>query len=105
MRKLEKVANNHILYDMSQQVTRELEAQTSVADDIAEAANGTNSEGDEIEVFQWWLVSQDFAYAAKKAGEVIVETPFGTLWGRQTCGQPAYQDLNVLDILKNLPAV
>lgn len=98
--KLDAAVNSHILYNMSRQMMREFEAQTSVAGDVAEATSGTNTDGDEINVYEWWLVSQDFAYAAKKAGEVIVETPFGTIWGRQTTGQRISLDLNVQDIFK-----
>ncbi len=100
--KLDAAVNNHILYSMTKQVLRELEEHTFVADDIAEATSGTDAEGDAIIVYEWWLVSEDFASAAKTAGEVIVETPFGTIWGRQTCGQPVYQDLNVQDIFTAL---
>ncbi len=100
--KLDAAVNNHILYSMTKQVLRELEERTFVADDIAEATSGTDAEGDAINVYEWWLVSEDFASAAKTAGEVIVETPFGTIWGRQTTGQRISVDLNVQDILKSM---
>ncbi len=103
--KLEAAASTHIINDMSKQVEREQEARTFVADAITEATSGTDSEGDAINVYQWWLVSDDFSYAAKKADEIIVETPFGTIWGRQTCGQLVSQDINVQNILKAMHVI
>ena len=98
--KLEAAVGTHILYNMSKQVIRELEAQTFVADDIGWATNRQDTDGDDITIYEWWLVTRDFAYAARNMDKVIVETPFGTIWGRQTTGQRISQDFNVKDILK-----
>lgn len=56
--------------------------------------------GREITVHEWWLVSNDFAYAAKQEGEIIVDTPFGAIWGRQYNGPLIAMDLCVESILK-----
>lgn len=103
--KLDEAVRNHILYNMSRQVMRELEEQTFVADAIAEATCVTDPDDDEITVYEWWQVTEDFAYSAKQSDEVIVETPFGTIWGRQTTGQKISQDFNVQDIFKAMPEI
>ena len=41
---------------------------------------------DPAHVYEWWVVSEDFAFRAKEAGEIIIEMPYCTLWGRQTTG-------------------
>lgn len=85
-------------------VLREYDGRTSVAAAIekavTETASSTTPEWDDVNVFEWWQVSGEFAAVALKAGEVIVETPFGIIWGRQTCGQLIAQDLNVQDIFR-----
>ena len=100
--KLDRAVNTNIYYNVSEQVQRERELQSDVYDDITEAIAKCTVEDDEdeINVYQWWIVSERFANFAGKANEVIVETPFGTIWGRQTCGQAIAQDLNVQDIFK-----
>ena len=35
------------------------------------------------EGFEWTLVSQRFGVAAEQAGEIVVQTPFGEIWGRK----------------------
>lgn len=104
--KLDTAVNTHILYNMSRQMMRELEDQTFVADAIAEATRGAalddDDADDEIMVYEWWLITDGFAHAAKQAGEIIVETPFGTIWGRQTTGQRISQDINVQEIFKTM---
>ena len=35
-------------------------------------------------VTDWWLVSAEFAKAARKLGEPVVETPYGLAWGKRT---------------------
>lgn len=102
--KLDTAVNTHILYNMSRQMMRELEDQTFVADAIAEATREAvpDDDDDEITVYEWWLITDGFAHAAKQAGEIIVETPFGTIWGRQTTGQRISQDINVQEIFKTM---
>lgn len=99
--KLDRAVSTHIFYNVTEQVQREQKEQTFVCDDINESISKCiTDDEDQIEVFQWWTVSERFASFAGKANEVIVETPFGTIWGRQTCGQGIAQDLNVQDIFK-----
>jgi hypothetical protein len=99
--KLSAAVSANIFSNVSAQVQREQESQTFVADEIAEAIAGcAEDDGDNIEVFQWWAVSERFASFARQAKEVVVDTPFGTVWGRQTCGQGIAQDLNVQAIFK-----
>jgi len=53
------------------------------ASEFAEAMVGVSGF---IEIFEWWTVSEDFYIQAVLQGEVIVDTRFGKVWGRQTTG-------------------
>ncbi len=81
--KLDRAVDTHIFYNVSEQVQREQKDQTIVYDDIIEAIAKcpVEDDEDEINVYQWWIVTERFAYFAGKANEVVVETPFGTIWG------------------------
>lgn len=103
--KFEPVVKANIFTLVDAQINREIESRSAVAEEIAIATSGENADGDEINVHQWWVVSDAFAEAAKAAGEIIIETPFGTIWGRQTCMQGIAQDLNFQAILKNMGAI
>ncbi len=98
--KLDRAVNTHIFYNVSEQVQRERELQSDVYDDITEAIAECSGEDDEIEVMSWFTVSERFASFAGDANEVVVKTPFGMIWGRQTFGQFISQDTNVQDIFK-----
>ncbi|SHO52975.1 hypothetical protein [Desulfopila aestuarii] len=103
---LDQAVDQHIYSDVSAQVRRELEAQSFVADDIAEAITRCGDDDrDEITVYQWWTVSERFATVAANTDEVIVKTPFGIVWGRQTCGQAIAQDPNVQDIFNAMDGI
>lgn len=97
--KLAAAANKHIWDDISDEVFEEYMERTFIADIIENAIYENRAKWDVPSIFQWWRVGKSFALAALNAGEVVIETPLGTLWGRQNCGQPVYQDLNVQEIL------
>ncbi len=98
---LERAVSEHIHCLVNDQVERELKSQSELADAFALAPYSN----DVLEVFEWWTVAGDFAHYARKAGEIIIDTPFGYVWGRQTTGQAVIQDLNVIDILEEILTV
>jgi hypothetical protein len=102
----QNAVNAHVYTEVSDQVLREYDGRTVVATSIekavTETARSTTPGWDEVNVFEWWVVSNEFAAAARAAGEVIVDTPFGIIWGRQTCGQLISQDLNVQAIFQDM---
>lgn len=101
--KLEKVVVMHIYYMVNDQVEREYEQRTSVADALFSATYELSNDEDEpADVMEWWTVSIDFAYHAKKNDEIIVETPFGIVWGRQVTGQALLVDHIVREILNTI---
>ena len=104
-RKFEEAVDKLIWEDVSDQIFNEYLEQSFIADTIENTIQENSGKSDVPSIFQWWRVGKSFALAANAAGEVIVETPLGTLWGRKTCGQPVYQDLNVQDILKAMREV
>jgi hypothetical protein len=93
-----------IHYLVSGQIEREIDAQSDLADQIlSTVAEAIDKYGDPIEIFEWWTVSDDFAFRAEKVGEIIVETPFGIIWGRQTTGMALVYDPIVKGILQRMP--
>ena len=107
--RLNTVVNAHIYTEVSDQILQEYSDKTLVAAAIekavTETARSTTPDWEDVSIFEWWAVSNDFAAVARKAGEVIVETPFGIIWGRQTCGQLISQDINVQEIFKSMNAI
>ena len=99
--RLERAVSEHIHTEVSAQVNREFDLgiEEGYGWDFAEAMVGSWGL---IDIFEWWTVSEDFCNQALLRGEVIVETPFGYVWGRQTTGQRLTQDLNVQLILENI---
>jgi hypothetical protein len=95
--------NSHVFSFVSRQVEREFEAQTEVAEDISFAIMLASSDpAEEVTVYEWYTVSEDFTYRAKIAGEVIVDTPFGIIWGRQTTGLALSYDPIVQEIISKI---
>jgi len=103
--KLAAAVDNHIWDDVSEQILNEYLEQSLIADIIEYTIQYNSEKWDDPNIFQWWRVDNNFALAALDAGEVIVITPLGVLWGRQTCGQPVYQDFNVQEILTSMRVV
>jgi len=103
------LVKTHVLYNMTNQVMREFREQTDVGDEIIDfvniASETASEKGHKLTVYEWWLVSNDFAYAAKDEGEIIVDTPFGAIWGRQHNGPLIAMDLCVESILKAVGAI
>lgn len=51
-----------------------------------------NADSNPPEVFEWWLCSNWMIDRLKQEGEAILETDFGSWWGRQTTGQAILLD-------------
>ena len=43
-------------------------------------------------VYEWWLVTRCLANELIQVGEMIMDTTYGTWWGRKTTGQAVIQD-------------
>lgn len=98
-----KAVEANIFYDVSEQVQREYDQESSIAEMIDDIIMMASDRNDEFQIFQWWTVSPQFAKAATRAGEfVMCGLPFGTIWGRQTCGQPIEQDENVVKVFRSM---
>jgi hypothetical protein len=94
----------HIHHLVSDQVNREIEDLSRVADDIISGImDAVDEEGNPVDVFEWWTVSRDFAVVARRMGEIIIETLYGFVWARQTTGISLSYDPVVIDILDNIP--
>ncbi len=99
--RLERAVSEHIHTEVSAQVNREFDLgiEEGYGWDFAEAMIGSF---EFLDIFEWWTVSDDFAFHARCDDEVIVNTPFGKVWGRQTTGQRLIQDFNVQLILEKI---
>ena len=98
-----KILNSHVYFFVSRQVDREFESQSEIAEDISFAILlASSNPAEDLTVYEWYSVSADFAYRAKVAGEVIVETPFGIIWGRQTTGLALSYDPVVQEIISKI---
>jgi hypothetical protein len=93
------LVKTHIIHNMTNQVMRELENETDVCEGINFAVGSANNKESDINVRQWWLVSNVFAYAAKECGEIIVDTPFGAIWGSQYDITLFAMDISVEEIM------
>jgi len=94
----------HIHHLVSGQINKEIEDFSPVADDIISAVlEAFEEDGDPVEIYEWWTVSWDFAVIARHRGEIIIETPFGFVWGRHTTGISLSYDPVVINILANIP--
>lgn len=47
---------------------------------------------EDTDVYEWWVVSSDFADFVKEVGGVVLETDYSTWWGRTTTGQAIVMD-------------
>lgn len=76
--------------------------------DIASYDDITNFLEDEggnyPEIFDWWLINNDYDYLARKLignGECVLESDYGTWWGRKCCGQAIAVDNIFWNIFQN----
>jgi len=51
-----------------------------------------NNEGEQAEVFEWWLVSSWLCRQLREAGEVVIDNDYGYWWGRCCTGQGFIMD-------------
>jgi hypothetical protein len=74
---------DHVSKKVTKEMGQEIASRTISATTIPglEVCDRT---GTLFDVVDWWLVSAEFAKAARKLGEPVVETPFGLVWGKRT---------------------
>jgi len=56
----------------------------------------------EVEVFEWWIVSPYLASRLKNRNELIIDYGINKIWGRTTTGQSITLDWVIEDIYKQL---
>ncbi len=67
-------------------------------EEIEEAID--NGDGDK-DIFEWWLVSAYLLRKLEKKGEPILETVYGSWWGRTCTGQAIKMDYVIEQIFYN----
>ncbi len=61
-----------------------------------------DDEGNEIEVFQYFIVSPWMYEKLRAKGEIVAQFQDLEIWGRQTCGQPIQQDCVIQSIADDI---
>lgn len=56
------------------------------------------------EIFEWWFVSQWLYEQLREAGEPVIDSDYGYLWGRTCTGQAIALDNVIENIFDNLMA-
>lgn len=63
-----------------------------------------DEDGNFPDIFEWWAVSNSLADDLRERGEIIIETGFHSIWGRQTTGQSLALDYVIHEIAKKMIA-
>lgn len=56
------------------------------------------------EIFEWWFISRWLYEDLRKAGEPVIESDYGYLWGRTCTGQAIFMDSVIEYIFDSLHA-
>jgi len=65
---------------------------------VAEINIGNYPPDDELEILEWWFVSEWLYGRLRRANETVMECLYGYLWGRVTFGQEIALDGVIIDI-------
>ena len=57
---------------------------------------------DHQEIYEWWFVTSWFYDRLKEAGEPVLNSDYGYLWGRTCTGQAIFLDAVIQTIYNNL---
>lgn len=57
---------------------------------------------DQYEIFEWWFVSRRLYEELRKAGEPVIDSDYGYLWGRTCTGQAIFIDSVIENIYSRL---
>lgn len=61
-----------------------------------------NAKDEDQDIMSWWLVTPFLARELKKHSEAILDTTFGTYWGRTNYGQSIADDKVIQDIYNEI---
>ncbi|MFN8458611.1 MAG: hypothetical protein U0401_28820 [Anaerolineae bacterium] len=57
---------------------------------------------DQQEIYEWWFVTKCLYQDLKEAGEPVIDSDYGHLWGRTCTGQAIFLDSVIESIYDNL---
>ena len=80
----------------------ELMGNQTYVDELIEYESRIDDEGNQLEVFEYWIVSDWLADKLKARDEVVFEFFGLTIWGRTTTDQAIYCDYDIQEITKKL---
>lgn len=86
----ERLFKQEVIYGQSLLVDELLKKEILSYDDIMNLFDEETEETKEI--FEWWIVSDWMAEKLKEENEPILETDYGTWWGRTCFGQAVDMD-------------
>lgn len=88
--------------DIERETISEQAGQSEI-DKLEDEKSDLEKEQDEPqEIFEWWLVTDFLAHKLKEHGEPILDTDYGTWWGRTTTGQAIFLDSVISSIYNDL---
>ncbi len=102
MKMLKNTVDIHVHWNVSRVIENEIENQSDLGAQFLDLTPDVGDDGDEVIIYEYWTVSEQFANIARSCGEMIYETPFGIVWGCQTMGAPLEADHALQAILKRL---
>lgn len=98
--------NDFETYEIEEEYFSYLTAGTYKAEQLSkieeELSEIEDLEGDYIEVYEWWAVSNWLAEKLEEKGEIVAYTGMTCIWGRGTTGQAILLDYVISEICNDL---
>ena len=99
--KAKQIIEREVYYCVSSLID-ELMSNEKYMDELIEYTCRVDDEGNELEVYEYWLVSDWLADKLKARDEIVFEFHGLTIWGRTTTGQAMYMDYDIQEIARKL---
>lgn len=99
--KIENLLENNLIYNQTLLVEELLKKEIFSYEDIINLYDETDEEAPK-EIMSWYLITDWFADKLKSKNEAVLESDFGTWWGRTTYGQGIIMDAVIQEIAKEL---
>ena len=103
--KLDAAIYKHLLCDMTRRVMQNVHEHPRIANLFDAAFITSDLKGVTITDFEWWMVTCFFANGAHDAGELVIKTPDGNVWGRRNREIVINQDTRIQNILKAMDEI
>lgn len=100
---IDRLVNQEILLCQTSLVEKLLSSEIVQYEDITNTyEEDEDEEPEQKEIYEWWAVTNWFAMKLEDQGESILDTEYGTWWGRSTTGQNIKMDYVMEEIAKSI---